>query len=478
MTMNGSVDLNALEKRMKQLELNFQQQNARKKPTNLGMGNMSNSQQTSSARPHMSLNFSNSSPASLMKSSSGAVDSAARKKQISFALPASIPQPEKTQESEKIDARLQEVIRQTGKLRIDSMIYEAKVEQFENLGQIGSGTCGQVYKMRYITGHVMAVKQMHRSGNREENKRILMDLDIVQKSHDCPNIVKCYGTFVTEVNVWICMELMETCFDKLKKKINGPMPENILGKLTVSVVKALHYLKEKHGVIHRDVKPSNILVNKLGDVKLCDFGISGRLVDSQAKTRAAGCTAYMAPERISPDPSHPNYDIRADVWSLGISLVELATGVFPYHNCKTDFEMLTKILEEAPPELPNDQNFSIGFKRFVSFCCTKDYRYRPKYRDLLEHEFVRRHEHSMVDIPAWLRKVLITQTKAASLDRCGNPMQGNIASSNDPFAFAAEITKAQFAKHTRTRSLGTGFEFTKIPPNQTNKPTSSKSIFR
>lgn len=71
-----------------------------------------------------------------------------------------------------------------------------------------------------------------------------------------------------------------------------------------------------------DVKPSNMLIDWTGTIKLCDFGISGRLVDSKAKTRSAGCAAYMAPERIDPpDPAFPRYDIRADVWSLGISLV-------------------------------------------------------------------------------------------------------------------------------------------------------------
>lgn len=157
-------------------------------------------------------------------------------------------------------------------------------------------------------------------------------------------------------------------------------------------MKALSYLKNSHDVIHRDVKPSNILIDERGNIKLCDFGISGRLVDSKAKTRSAGCAAYMAvsniefishshftktifindffnflldtqPERI--DPQKPEYDIRADVWSLGITLVELATGSFPYKGCNTDFEVLTCVLEKDPPSLPTDQGFSLQFQHFV-----------------------------------------------------------------------------------------------------------------
>lgn len=141
----------------------------------------------------------------------------------------------------------------------------------------------------------------------------------------------------------------------------------------LQIVKALLYLKEKHGVIHRDVKPSNILLDAKGQIKLCDFGISGRLVDSKAKTRSAGCAAYMAvsenpcvlnskhlkrlahrtqpvilsvsvflqPERIDPpDPTKPDYDIRADVWSLGISLVHLL--LFYYHT-RSAFGLVLKL---------------------------------------------------------------------------------------------------------------------------------------
>uniref|UniRef100_A0A2K5EBK4 Dual specificity mitogen-activated protein kinase kinase 7 n=1 Tax=Aotus nancymaae TaxID=37293 RepID=A0A2K5EBK4_AOTNA len=301
-----------------------------------------------------------------------------------LGLPSTLFTP-RSMESIEIDQKLQEIMKQTGYLTIGGQRYQAEINDLENLGEMGSGTCGQVWKMRFRkTGHVIAVKQMRRSGNKEENKRILMDLDVVLKSHDCPYIVQCFGTFITNTDVFIAMELMGTCAEKLKKRMQGPIPERILGKMTVAIVKALFYLKEKHGVIHRDVKPSNILLDERGQIKLCDFGISGRLVDSKAKTRSAGCAAYMAPERIDPpDPTKPDYDIRADVWSLGISLVELATGQFPYKNCKTDFEVLTKVLQEEPPLLPGHMGFSGDFQSFVKDCLTKDHRKRPKYNKLL-----------------------------------------------------------------------------------------------
>nr|XP_023396264.1 dual specificity mitogen-activated protein kinase kinase 7 [Loxodonta africana] len=283
-----------------------------------------------------------------------------------LGLPSALYTP-RSMESIEIDQKLQEIMKQTGYLTIGGQRYQAEINDLENLGEMGSGTCGQVWKMCFRkTGHIIAVKQMRRSGNKEENKRILMDLDVVLKSHDCPYIVQCFGTFITNTDVFIAMELMGTCAEKLKKRMQGPIPERILGKMTVAIVKALFYLKEKHGVIHRDVKPSNILLDERGQIKLCDFGISGRLVDSKAKTRSAGCAAYMAPERIDPpDPTKPDYDIRADVWSLGISLVELATGQFPYKNCKTDFEVLTKVLQEEPPLLPGHMGFSGDFQSFV-----------------------------------------------------------------------------------------------------------------
>lgn len=112
------------------------------------------------------------------------------------------------------------------------------------------------------------------------------------------------------------------------------------------------------------------------------------------------------PERI--DPANQSYDIRADVWSLGITLVELATAVFPYRNCNTDFEVLTKVLTSSPPSLPDDQEFSSNFRDFVKLCLQKDYEARPKYPDLLKHPFLQRAELESVDVAGWFRDVALS----------------------------------------------------------------------
>lgn len=326
-------------------------------------------------------------------------------------LPVSIIQQPKQIDSAEIENKMKDIMKMNGILNINNRRYQTEMKDLDHLGELGNGTCGQVVKMLHKPSQtVIAVKQMRRSGNSEENKRIIMDLDVVLKSHDCGFIVRCLGCFITESDVWICMELMATCFDRLLKRLRVSVPEHICGKITLSTVRALHYLKEKHGVIHRDVKPSNILLDEKGNIKLCDFGISGRLVDSKARTKNAGCAAYMAPERIEPpDPRKPDYDIRADVWSLGITLVELATGDFPYKDCKCDFEVLSRVLHDEPPCLANDPaRFSPEFQNFVSLCLTKDYLHRPKYRKLLEHPFLRRYENLYVDVAEWYRKVVET----------------------------------------------------------------------
>ncbi|PAA75263.1 hypothetical protein BOX15_Mlig021628g3 [Macrostomum lignano] len=307
---------------------------------------------------------------------------------------------------DQVHRRYEEMLKKSGQLTLDpgGPTISCQREDIQLECELGQGICGVVSRARLKQcGRQMAVKVMRRTGNNaEENKRVIMDLEVVTKCHDCRHIVRCFGVFIFPSEVWVCMELMATCLDRLMRHA-GALPERILGKIVVPILKALHYLKERHNIIHRDVKPSNMLLSESGRVKLCDFGISGLLEDSRAKTRTAGCTAYLSPERIT---LAAPYDIRSDVWSLGISLVELATGRHPLADCATEMEMLTRIVDEPPPQLPLT-GFTDHFREFVARCLTKDVSLRPKYQRLLGHDFIKYHEQTQTDLADWLAEVRI-----------------------------------------------------------------------
>ncbi|ELU11558.1 hypothetical protein CAPTEDRAFT_141832, partial [Capitella teleta] len=300
-----------------------------------------------------------------------------------------------------------------GKLQISpGQLYDFTSEDLTDQGEIGRGAYGTVNKMYHEqSSTVMAVKRIRCTVDEREQKQLLMDLDVVMRSNDCPCIVQFYGALFKEGDCWICMEPMSISLDKFYKFINHhqhtSIPEEILGRITVATVTALNYLKEKLKIIHRDVKPSNILLDKTGAIKLCDFGISGQLVDSIAKTRDAGCRPYMAPERIDPRNSLKGYDVRSDVWSLGITLMEVATGRFPYPKWNSVFDQLTQVVQGAPPQLPdNDTRFSHDFRNFTNTCLIKEYEQRPKYNKLLEHPFIQRYHHAVVDVAGHVQSTL------------------------------------------------------------------------
>jgi serine/threonine protein kinase len=168
----------------------------------------------------------------------------------------------------------------------------------------------------------------------------------------------------------------------------GPIRVDVLGKIAVAVLNGLVYLYTKHHIMHRDIKPSNILINSQGRIKLCDFGVSGELINSIADT-FVGTSTYMAPERIQGD----RYTVKSDVWSYGLSIMELAIGRFPFSSNEEIedgdcvpagiLDLLQQIVHEPAPKLPKSDAFPSILDDMIQRCLYKDPAQRPTPQELL-----------------------------------------------------------------------------------------------
>ncbi|WYZ39626.1 hypothetical protein EsH8_III_001540 [Colletotrichum jinshuiense] len=239
------------------------------------------------------------------------------------------------------------------------------------------------------SGRVMAMKEIRLELEEAKFTTILKELVIL---HECisPYIIDFYGAFFQEGAVYMCIEYMDG--GSIDKLYHGGIPEGVLQKITYSTVMGLKSLKDEHNIIHRDVKPTNILANSRGQVKICDFGVSGNLVASIAKTNI-GCQSYMAPERISGGGmaagADGTYSVQSDIWSLGLTIIECAMGRYPYppEVSSTIFSQLSAIVEGEPPGLP-DEGYSSTAHDFVHKCLNKVPKDRPTYAMLLQHPWM------------------------------------------------------------------------------------------
>ncbi|WVR08200.1 hypothetical protein IAU60_005247 [Kwoniella sp. DSM 27419] len=277
--------------------------------------------------------------------------------------------------------------------------------------RLGEGTGGAVELVQdRRSGRIMAKKVIARTTNPAMHKQLLRELEILNVC-ESPYIVEHYGSFLAERDSVIGI-LMEYCeagsLDRLVLKMkHGGMrcSEHVLGRIASSVLKGLDYLHE-HRIIHRDIKPSNIVLTKEGVVKLCDFGVSGELVDSMAGT-FTGTSFYMAPERIQNKP----YTIKADVWSLGMTLHEVAHLRFPFPpegetQSVAPIELLSYIVTAPVPVMVDDpalgRTWSDGFKDFMSVCLIRSGTDRPYPWQLLEHPFLVANESKKVNMAKWV----------------------------------------------------------------------------
>ncbi|KAJ3119123.1 MAP kinase kinase (MEK) [Phlyctochytrium bullatum] len=319
-------------------------------------------------------------------------------------------------------------------LSLPPQFSEIQSEDIEIISELGAGNGGTVNKVLHKpTNTIMArkvcvfwggsvsggldgeeefanhtpVQIIHVETRKTVQKQILRELQIL-KSCNSPYIVSFYGAFISDNNISICMEFMDLGSLDRVYKVLGTLDEDVIGKITVSVLKGLVYLYKQHKIIHRDVKPSNILLNSAGQVKMADFGVSGELQNSVVKS-FVGTSAYMSPERIKGN----KYSVRCDVWSLGISLMELAMGRFPFPadgKPLTLFELLECIVEEPLPSLPASR-FSKTFEAFIAKCLIKDDAQRPKPEHLLSDPFCVQAEEDPLDMKKWAADFLKVSTE-------------------------------------------------------------------
>ncbi|RVX05352.1 Mitogen-activated protein kinase kinase 2 [Vitis vinifera] len=233
-------------------------------------------------------------------------------------------------------------------------------------------------------------------------KHIAQELKINQSSQ-CPYVVVCYKSFYDNGAFSIILEYMDggSLLDFLKKVKS--IPEPYLAAICNQVLKGLSYLHHERHIIHRDLKPSNLLINHRGEVKITDFGVSAILTSTSGQANTfVGTYNYMSPERISGG----KYGSKSDIWSLGLVLLECATGQFPYSPPEqgegwTSFYELMEAIVDQPPPCASTNQFSAEFCSFISACIQKDPNDRKSAHELMAHPFISMYRDLNVDLATY-----------------------------------------------------------------------------
>eukprot|EP01113_Clastostelium_recurvatum_P039690 TRINITY_DN6082_c0_g1_i2.p1 TRINITY_DN6082_c0_g1~~TRINITY_DN6082_c0_g1_i2.p1 ORF type:complete len:470 (-),score=91.96 TRINITY_DN6082_c0_g1_i2:157-1566(-) len=317
--------------------------------------------------------------------------------------------------------------------------------------KLGEGAFGVVYRaLHKDTGYTLAIKKV--PVDKEQTASITKEIEILKKCNS-PNVVSYLGSCYKGDELWILMDycalgslrdVMECCGRTLK--------ESEIAAVCAGALQGLVHLHNLN-IVHRDVKAANVLLNDQGQVKLADFGVSQQLLATlrmPSKDHGewvggsiAGTPLWMAPEIIR----QANYSTKADIWSLGISLIELAEGVPPLSDLNPVRAMFM-VPRNPSPTLTNQKIWSSNFHNFLERCLTKDPSKRPGASELLMHPFVCDAKPSSVLAP------LIAATAKAMKKRVKTKSKGSfLKSPADPASLATPINSSTVIQHPTTSTM-------------------------
>ncbi|KAM6105399.1 LOW QUALITY PROTEIN: STE20-like serine/threonine-protein kinase [Pterocles gutturalis] len=363
-------------------------------------------------------------------------------------------------------------------------------EFWEIIGELGDGAFGKVFKAQNKETKVLAAAKVIDTKSEEELEDYMVEIDILA-SCDHPNIVKLLDAFYYENNLWILIEFCAGgAVDAVMLELERPLTEPQIKVVCRQTLEALNYLHENK-IIHRDLKAGNILFTLDGDIKLADFGVSAKNTRTiQRRDSFIGTPYWMAPEVVMCETSKDRpYDYKADIWSLGITLIEMAQIEPPHHELNP-MRVLLKIAKSDPPTLAQPSKWSSDFKDFEEML-KKNVDARWSATQLLQHPFVtvtsNKHRELIAEAKAEVTEELKIGKDEMKKKKLNNSLQlqEKRASSDLSIASSEEDKLSQNAsvleslsEKTESNAIEDKASTTMFPDDKTNGDESEDDKFR